>query len=69
MVFNKFDLVDNKKTFKIDANIAMKDLSQTKNIEHFFISSFVKNDVNKIFKFIDNQINKDNQIKISTNKN
>ena len=68
LVFNKFDTIKNKKIFKSNVIVEIKNLSQTKNIEYFFISAFIKNDVNKIFKFIDNQITINYNIKITTNK-
>ena len=68
LIFNKFDLIDNKTLFK--SNIIKEidqTLSQVKNIKVFFISALLKKD---IFKILDYQFNSifENDYLISTGK-
>lgn len=68
LIFNKFDLIENKNLFK---SIMIKQidqtLSQVKNIKVFFISALLKKD---IFKVLDYQYNSifENEYLISTGK-
>ncbi|PPR46922.1 MAG: GTPase Der [Alphaproteobacteria bacterium MarineAlpha5_Bin9] len=53
IIFNKIDLILDKKFYKNQIKLDIKnDLHQIKNIEIFFISSFIKTDVKKILKYI-----------------
>jgi len=68
MVFNKIDLIKNKKLFQSEiANEIDYSLGQIKNIKLFFISAFNKKDINKILVYINHYICEYNYI-ISTRK-
>jgi len=68
LVFNKIDLIQNKKLFQSEI-IKQIDytLSQLKNIKIFFISAFNKRDISKILSYLHNYISEVNYI-ISTSK-
>ena len=53
IVFNKFDLINQKTIFKKDLKAQLNDeIHQVKNIKYYFISSFNIKDVKKIFDFV-----------------
>lgn len=52
IIFNKFDLILNKKDFKINSIEKIKKIVEIKNIKLFFISAFSKTHINKILKYI-----------------
>jgi len=68
LVFNKIDLIQNKKLFQSEI-IKQIDytLSQLKNIKIFFISAFNKRDISKILSYLHNYITEFNYV-ISTSK-
>jgi len=68
IIFNKFDLIKNKIEFKKETLYKIKNtISQIKNIKVFFISSFKKNNINKIIDYLYDFIFFNNKI-ISTPK-
>ena len=68
LVFNKIDLIKNKKTFQSEnVNQIEYTLGQIKNIKLFFISAFNKKDISKILSYLHNYISEVNYI-ISTSK-
>jgi len=68
VVFNKIDLIKNKKLFQTEI-IKQVDytLGQIKNIKFFFISAFTKRDTNKILSYLYDYVTKYNYV-ISTSK-
>jgi len=68
LAFNKIDLIKNKKLFQSEI-VKQIDytLGQIKNIKLFFISAFIKRDINKILSYLHNYISEYNYI-ISTSK-
>ena len=68
LVFNKIDLIKNKKTFQSEiVNQIEYTLGQIKNIKLFFISAFNKKDISKILSYLHNYITEFNYV-ISTSK-
>ena len=68
LIFNKFDLIANKDTFKSKIISEIKfNLSEVKNIKIFFISAFKKNHCFKILEYLHEYI-LINKYKISTSK-
>ena len=68
IIFNKIDLIKNKKLFKKDKIDQLSNqLNQVKNIKFFFISAFKKNDTKTILEYIyTNILNKKNNIKTNS---
>ena len=57
LVFNKIDLIKNKKTFQSEIVKQIEyTLGQIKNIKFFFISAFNKKDISKILSYLHNYI-------------
>ena len=56
IIFNKLDLIINKKKYKNDSIEKVKKFVEIKNIKLFFISAFSKTHINKILKYIYNEI-------------
>ena len=56
IIFNKLDLIINKKNFKNESIEKVKKFVEIKNIKLFFISAFSKAQINKILKYIYNEI-------------
>ena len=56
IIFNKFDLIIDKKKFKNESIEKIKKIVEIKNIKLFFISAFSKSHINKILKYIYNEI-------------
>ena len=68
LVFNKIDLIKNKKTFQSEIVKQIEyTLGQIKNIKLFFISAFNKKDISKILSYLHNYITEFNYV-ISTSK-
>ena len=68
LVFNKIDLIKNKKTFQSEIVKQIEyTLGQIKNIKLFFISAFNKKDISKILSYLHNYITEYNYV-ISTSK-
>ena len=68
LVFNKIDLIKNKKTFQSEIVKQIEHtLGQIKNIKLFFISAFNKKDISKILSYLHNYITEFNYV-ISTSK-
>ena len=68
LVFNKIDLIKNKKTFQSEIIKQIEyTLGQIKNIKLFFISAFNKKDISKILSYLHNYITEFNYV-ISTSK-
>ena len=68
LVFNKIDLIKNKKTFQSEIFKQLEyTLGQIKNIKLFFISAFNKKDISKILSYLHNYITEFNYV-ISTSK-
>jgi len=68
LVFNKIDLIKNKKTFQSEIIKQIEHtLGQIKNIKFFFISAFNKKDISKILSYLHNYITEFNYV-ISTSK-
>ena len=68
LVFNKIDLIKNKKIFQSEIiNQIEHTLGQIKNIKFFFISAFNKKDISKILSYLHNYITEYNYV-ISTSK-
>ena len=68
LVFNKIDLIKNKKIFQSEIIKQIKHtLGQIKNIKFFFISAYNKKDSNKILSYLHNYITEYNYV-ISTSK-
>ncbi len=68
LVFNKIDLIKNKKTFQSEIIKQIEHtLGQIKNIKLFFISAFNKKDISKILSYLHNYITEFNYV-ISTSK-
>ncbi len=68
IIFNKIDLIKDKKLFKKDKIDQLSNqLNQVKNIKIFFISAFKKNNTKKILEYIyTNILNKKNDIKTNS---
>ena len=68
LVFNKIDLIKNKKIFQSEIIKQIEHtLGQIKNIKFFFISAFNKKDISKILSYLHNYITEFNYV-ISTSK-
>ena len=68
LVFNKIDLIKNKKIFQSEIIKQIEyTLGQIKNIKLFFISAFNKKDISKILSYLHNYITEFNYV-ISTSK-
>ncbi len=68
IIFNKIDLIENKKKFYSDIKYQLKnDISSSQNLTLVFISALVNKDINIIKKLIYLK-SKNSQIKVSTNK-
>ena len=68
LVFNKIDLIKNKKIFQSEIIKQIEHtLGQIKNIKLFFISAFNKKDISKILSYLHNYITEYNYV-ISTSK-
>ncbi len=68
IIYNKFDLIIDKNTFKIKTiNAITGSFSEIKNVKIFFISAFNRRDINKILKYLFNLMSEESN-NFSTSK-